>query len=309
MSNFTRKIINVENLISKFEENDFLKEAKKRIISNKVMLTFRNKEATLYFKGRQLCNMKENNNFEPLVYGKYLPIIRSIESDNTKKSDNGKCYSENEYREKLSEKIQCNAKINFTDVLPEIYDYIYFKKGKEASFAAELYKFSPFNADKIILLDIEAAFAESEESTDRIDLVFYHTEEKRLLFIELKRLKDERFNDIENNVNNEVIEQMKRYKARIENEKDLINQQYNNVIDYFNKFCNKNIPHIENKTPLLALLVTEYDEAEERSEKMKSIKQLCEENNIVFLSIGNTENASENTIEDKWFKEALKAEK
>ena len=59
----------------------------------------------------------------------------------------------------------------------------------------------------------------------------------------------------------------------------------------------------------MALLVTEYNKAEERSEKMKSIKQLCEENNIVFLSIGNTENASENTLEDKWFKEALKAEK
>jgi hypothetical protein len=302
MSNFTRKIINVENLISKFEENDFLKEAKKRIISNKVMLTFRNKEATLYFKGRQLCNMKENNNFEPSIYGKYLPIIRSIESDNTKKSDNGKCYSENEYREKLSEKIQCNAKIKFTDVLPEIYDYLYFEKDDEASFAAELYKFSPFNADKIILLDIEAAFAESGESTDRIDLVFYHTEEKRLLFIELKRLNDDRIN------NREVIEQMKRYKTRITNEKDLINQQYNNVIDYFNKFCNKNIPHIENKTPLLALLVTEYDEAEERSEKMKSIKQLCEENNIGFLSIGNTKKATENTLE-KWFNKALKAEK
>lgn len=297
MSNFTRKIINVENLISKFEENDFLKEAKKRIISNEVMLTFRNKEATLYFKGRKLCNMKENNNFEPLVYGKFLPIIRSIESDNKK------CYSENEYREKLNEKIQCNAKIKFTDVLPEIYDYLDFKSNKEASFAAELYKFSPFNTDKIILLDIEAAFAESGESTDRIDLVFYHTEEKRLLFIELKRLNDDRIN------NREVIEQMKRYKTRITNEKDLINQQYNNVIDYFNKFCNKNIPHIENKTPLLALLVTEYDKVEERSEKMKSIKQLCEENNIVFLSIGKTEKASENTLEDKWFKEALKAEK
>jgi hypothetical protein len=302
MSNFTRKIINVENLISKFEENDFLKEAKKRIISNKVMLTFRNKEATLYFKGRQLCNMKENKNFEPSIYGKYLPIIRSIESDNEK------CYSENEYREKLSEKIQCNAKINFTDVLPEIYDYLYFEKDDEASFAAELYKFSPFNADKIILLDIEAAFAESEESTDRIDLVFYHTEEKRLLFIELKRLKDKRFKDIENNVNNEVIEQMKRYKARITNEKDLINQQYNNVIDYFNKFCNKNIPHIENKTPLLALLVTEYDEAEERSEKMKSIKQLCEENNIGFSQRGDTNLEKDATLE-KWFKNALKAEK
>ena len=302
MSNFTRKIINVENLISKFEENDFLKEAKKRIISNKVMLTFRNKEATLYYKGRQLCNMKENNNFEPLIYGKFLPIIRSI------KNDNKKCYSENEYREKLSEKIQCNAKIKFTDVLPEIYDYLDFESDKEASFAAELYKFSPFNADKIILLDIEAAFAESEESTDRIDLVFYHTEEKRLLFIELKRLKDKRFKDIENNVNNEVIEQMKRYKARITNEKDLINQQYNNVIDYFNKFCNKNIPHIENKTPLLALLVTEYNKAEERSEKMKSIKQLCEENNIGFSQRGDTNLEKDATLE-KWFKNALKAEK
>lgn len=297
MSNFTRTINNVENLISKFEENDFLKEAKKRIISNEVMLTFRNKESTLYFKGRQLCNMKENKNFEPSIYGKFLPIIRSIESDNTKN------YSENEWQEKLSEKIQCNAKIKFTDVLPEIYDYLDFEKDDEASFAAELYKFSPFNADKIILLDIEAAFAESEKRTDRIDLVFYHTEEKRLLFIELKRLNDDRIN------NREVIEQIKRYKTRIENEKDLINQQYNNVIDYFNKFCNKNIPHIENESPLLALLVTEYNKTEERSEKMKSIKQLCKENNIVFLSIGNTENASENTLEDKWFKEALKAEK
>ena len=296
MSNFTRTINNVENLISKFEENDFLKEAKKRIISNKVMLTFRNKEATLYFKGRQLCNMKENKNFEPSIYGKFLPIIRSIESDNTKN------YSENEWQEKLSEKIQCNAKIKFTDVLPEIYDYLDFEKDDEASFAAELYKFSPFNADKIILLDIEAAFAESEKRTDRIDLVFYHTEEKRLLFIELKRLNDDRIN------NREVIEQMKRYKTRIENEKDLINQQYNNVIDYFNKFCNKNIPHIENKTPLLTLLVTEYDEAEERSEKMKSRKQLCEENKIGFSQRGDTKLEKDATLE-KWFKNALKAEK
>ena len=46
-----------------------------------------------------------------------------------------------------------------------------------------------------------------------------------------------------------------------------------------------------------------------REKTKKSLNLFCEENNIVFLSIGNTENASENTLEDKWFKEALKAEK
>ena len=58
----------------------------------------------------------------------------------------------------------------------------------------------------------------------------------------------------------------------------------------------------------MALLVTEYDEAEERSEKMKSIKQLCEENNIGFSQRGDTNLEKDATLE-KWFKNALKAEK
>ena len=130
---------------------------------------------------------------------------------------------------------------------------------------SSFYRFSPlikqYNTT-VVLLDIEATFAETGEKTDRIDMMLYHTVKRQLIFVEVKRLSDKRLYAQPGSSEAEIIEQMKLYKKRIIDEKDKIKAQYDCVIEYYNQLSGKNLQPIGDGEHLLGLLVVECSEVE-----------------------------------------------
>ena len=120
MSNFTREIKDIGALKQQLLSNGFLKKVNAEMIqTGKVLLAFRNNNATLYYLGRQLCKLDhkykdENNNtqtYGPTIYNHYLPVVRS----DTLLGKQRKNWHETAYAQKT-------GGCNFSTVLPEILD-------------------------------------------------------------------------------------------------------------------------------------------------------------------------------------------
>lgn len=78
MSNFTRKIGDMEALQKQLTTDGFLQAINRELIqTGRAFLAFRNDEATIYYNGNQLCNLSGSHGYEPMVYNHYLPITRS----------------------------------------------------------------------------------------------------------------------------------------------------------------------------------------------------------------------------------------
>ena len=78
MSNFTRKIGNMDALQNQLNTNGFLHEVNHKLIQNgRAFLAFRNDEATIYYNGNQLCSLSGSSGYKPTIYNHYLPITRS----------------------------------------------------------------------------------------------------------------------------------------------------------------------------------------------------------------------------------------
>ena len=207
MTSFTRKITDITALKSKWDAQDgILCKIKKHIVDNgDTLLTFRDEQATVYHNGNQLCNMTFPD-FEPTISELFLPLLRSniLENRLSKNNSKYKYITEQEWKDRANLK---ETSYTFADVLTEIQSNIKAHETPESFFVSKLYKYSPLNPKNdspIILLDIEAAFSAPGEKENRIDLVFYHKEEKRLLFIEAKGMWDNRLFDNKNNTLNHI---------------------------------------------------------------------------------------------------------
>ena len=293
-SNFRRNITDFTSFENQLQNNDFLQiEYRDYVQQGTAMLTFRDEEATIYYHGNQLCNLKaapqQSVSFLPTIYNRYLPLLRSQVISTNLKAEN---YLESTWLEK--------AKISgysYSSVLPEILDNINKDSSPESTQVSRFYKFSPLNCrnnSEILLLDVEAAFSCTGEKTDRIDAVFYHTGKRRLMFVEVKRLSDSRVQE-KKGAQAEVIQQMKGYQDTIRNEKTNIIAQYNCVIDYYNKLSKskKQIPAIADVEPLLGLLLVEFTSSQKDQEKKKAVISTLKQENFNVYAIGNTNHMTE----------------
>lgn len=292
MSNFSRNISNLTMLKNQLSSNSFLKKVDEGLIQkSKAFLAFRNEEATIYYNGNQLCNLAASNKYEPTIYNHYLPITRSKTSCGSIKKE---AYSVEQWRNDIG-----YPNLSFEDVLPEIEDNLEKEASRESVQASRFYSFSPLNRDEkheIVLLDIEAAFSDTGEKTDRIDLVFYHTTAQRLMFVEVKRLCDDRLY-AKGAAPAEVINQLKRYKKRLTAEKEQINSQYNKVIDYYNNLSGGALSYIPPKSePLLGLLLVEFESSEKDAAKKREAKNMMEKEAFKMYAIGNTANVTDKTL-------------
>lgn len=292
MSNFSRNISNFEMLKSQLLSNEFLKKIDKGLIqTGQAFLAFRSEKATIYYNGNQLCNLSISNGYEPQIYNHYLPIIRSQTICGSRKKEP---YSVQQWRREIE-----NSNLSFGDVLPEITDNIEKEKSLESFQASRFYRFSPLNhceKHEIVLLDIEVAFSYTGEKTDRIDLVFYHTVDRRLMFVEVKRLSDSRLY-VKGTVQAEVVEQLKRYKKRLKEETQQINGQYNKVIDYYNTLSGGNLPHLlPESESLLGLLLVEFTRSEKDTINKKAVQNMMKQESLKMYSIGNTSSLTDATL-------------
>ena len=289
MSNFTRKIGDMEALQKQLTTDGFLQAINRELIqTGRAFLAFRNDEATIYYNGNQLCNLPGSNGYEAMVYNHYLPITRSRTLSSQQKK---KTYTIGQWRKDIE-----SEKLSFQSVFKEILDNLEKESSPESLQASRFYQFSPLNTKttpEIVLLDIEAAFSSSDEKTDRIDLVFYHRKDRRLMFVEVKRLSDSRLYP-KGEKSAEVINQLRRYKERLEKDKQQINSQYNNTIDYYNTLSRGNLPHVSlESSPLLGLLLVEFNHSARTKEN--KVKKMIKRNGFKLYAIGDTSNVKEDS--------------
>ena len=63
-----KRNIDIEELKKMLNDNNFLKHLNEQYIKKgKVLLTFRNEEATIYYKGNQLCIMKKTKKWRYML--------------------------------------------------------------------------------------------------------------------------------------------------------------------------------------------------------------------------------------------------
>lgn len=302
MSNFTRKITDFSALKNSLENNSFMQKIDEELIrKGQAFLAFRNNETTVYYNGNQLFNSTEKNSYSPSVYNHYLPLMRSQTLRN-------ECRKETFLEDAWLKETKLNNS-SFLSIYDEILDNIEKEESPESLQASRFYQFSPLNENldhEIVLLDVEAAFAESKQPneqnqtnkqpTDRIDLVFYHTVKRQLMFIEVKRLSDDRLKE-KSNAPAEVIAQLTRYSERCKKETAIISKEYNNVIEYYNKLSKKNMPLInEDSRPLLGLLLVEFTRSTKDKNAKKDVEEILKTNNFKWYAIGNTSNVTSSTL-------------
>ena len=297
-----RRSIDMKELQDVFSNNIFLVELKNNLINKgKALLAFRNDEATIYYKGNNLCSIrkqKKNGKYDIDIYSKFLPLSRSKALEKTNLSR----YTEKEWQEVE------NTKKTFLDVLPEIKDNIEKDANPEAKQVSNLYKYSPLAKEnnEIVLLDIEAEFegieirSETKTLLDRIDVVLYHTVDKRLIFLEVKRLDDPRFK-MQNGSYDKILSQLEEYDKVLKDKSyiDNFNTQYTEVIKYYNRI-NPNFKEIKiENPPLLGFLLVEFNNSDKKciSEITKAIK----DKHYVVCSIGNTEHLTPKTLKE-WYR-------
>ena len=291
MSNFTRNIGNMEALQHQLKTDGFLEAIKSDLIqTGRAFLAFRNDEATIYYNGNQLCNLPGSQGYEPMVYNHYLPITRSRTLSKKQKKEP---YTIEQWQNNID-----SEKLSFKSVFNEILDNLEKESSPESLQASRFYRFSPLNTKttpEIVLLDIEAAFSSSDEKTDRIDLVFYHRKDRRLMFVEVKRLSDPRL-DPKGKESADVIDQLKRYKDRLETEVQQITSQYNNSIDYYNTLSGGNLPHVSLESPpLLGLLLVEFNQSALAIKKKNEVQEMITRNGFKWYAIGDTSNVKEDS--------------
>ena len=245
-----KRSIDVPKLTAKIKTDPFLSCIYQDYVCNgQAFLAFRNDEATFYYHGKQLCNMRDSKDFEPTINKAFLPLRTVI-------SGGGQYISEKEWQEKT------NLSCGYVAGLVEILENIEHRQDPESLQVSSLYKFSPLCrqcSSDMILLDIEAAFAESGiPDRDRIDVVMYSKSRRQLLFAEVKRLSDVRLQK-GGELQSEIVTQMDSYRKILNKEKSNIIEQYNRVIEYYSKLAQVAIPLIDGeKDILLGLWITEY---------------------------------------------------
>lgn len=310
MSNFTRYIKDISGLKTCLEQDVFMQKVNKELVqTGKAFLAFRDENATVYYEGRQLCKIhcKADNGKSgvclPTIYNHYLPVIRSRTLTGSAKKES---YSEEVYLR------ETDNFCNFAAALPEILDNMNKERDDEAYQVSGFYKFSPMlpdNCSAVILLDIEAAFSQTGEKTDRIDMVLYNTVEKQLIFVEVKRLGDKRlYKDPKTKAPAEILDQLARYRNRLATEKDIVIKAYNRVIEYYNSLStsSQKIPLMDvdkSAEPLLGLLIVECTNIEcyHRENASDQFKELCrdlEQNNFKMHTYGSLKNATPGTLLD-----------
>lgn len=292
MSNFTRKITDFSAFKNSLKNNSFMQKIDEELIrKGRAFLAFRNNEATVYYNGNQLFNSTEKNSYSPSVYNHYLPLMRSQTLRN-------ECRKETFLEDAWLKEVKLKN-ISFASIYNEILDNIEKEESPESLQASRFYQFSPLNENldhEIVLIDVEAAFPATDENTDRIDLVFYHTVKRQLMFIEVKRLSDKCLKE-KSNAPAEFIAQLTRYSERCKNEAAIINREYNNVIAYYNKLSKKNMPLInEDSEPLLGLLLVEFTRSTKDKNAKKDVEEILNKNNFKWYAIGNTANVTSSTL-------------
>jgi len=181
---------------------------------------------------------------------------------------------------------------NFTDGYERIKENCSLYSGVEALGVSKIYEnhsyaFTKSESLKVVVLDIEVSFEALEEDRlqDRIDVLLFEKEKKRLLFCEAKHFSNSEI-WAEKVENIKVAKQIERYNDQIKDKKDQIIAAYTNYVKIVNDLFQTALPEPDKICPTVSLIIFGFD----RDQLKGRFKDLFKErigNAIVYYPIGN----------------------
>lgn len=171
---------------------------------------------------------------------------------------------------------------------------------QEAGGVAELYKKFCYahSQDSIILLDIEASFAASGSNTsDRLDLVFYHLPSRIIFFVEAKHYSNQAIRASINKAP-KVISQINNYQSTLNLKQKEVVSAYCSYVTTINQLLNLSLPlpvGIKTRVPLL-IFGFDSDQKEGRLKNQVIENPEYIKNNILIKAVGSEKNVKPNEL-------------
>jgi len=181
---------------------------------------------------------------------------------------------------------------NFTDGYGRIKENCSLYSGVEAQGVSKIYENHSFACSKsknssVVVLDIEVSFEAIEEDRlqDRIDVLLFEKEKKRLIFCEAKHFSNSEIwaGKIENI---KVLKQIRRYNAQIKDKEDQIIAAYNNYTKTVKDLFQIALPEPEKICPTVPLIIFGFDRDQLKG-RFKDLFKEKIESAITYYPIGN----------------------
>lgn len=254
MSTFRREFN--DDLIKSLKQTKLFEKLKLDIEKGKVFPAIRHNTIQFYYMGSRVF-IFDKNGFS--THYKYL--MNNSKAGNNYITNNGEQEIDN----------SCLIVNNFYDGYESIKRNISINAKPEATLTSGFYAKSFFNPsvrDNYYLLDIEAAFKDREgvlldcedgedkkrKGMDRIDAVFFDKSKGKIVFCEVKRFDDPRI--YEKNGTIEVIDQLERYKNRIDKNRSEIINAYKHAMNIYRELFGTEIFEIKDIYSQAWLFVT-----------------------------------------------------
>jgi len=269
------------NLISNLQAEPLYPFLLNDIVKGSVFPAMRNNQVDFYFKGGNLFKYNDRG------FRTHIKYAAVIEKDKT---------------DYLTEKELGNYKlaVDFSNSYQRIKENCSIYSGIEATGVSEIYHRHSYvgRSEGIVVLDIEISLKSQDiDSTqDRIDILLYNADERKLKFVEAKHYSN---SEIWSKNDAKVISQIKRYEAQIKSKKADIIAEYNKYIVIVNNLFNGNLPPVEDIDEKVTLLIFDFD----NNQKSGRLKTLITDNpkfkGITLYPIGNVDKIK---LENIWKK-------
>lgn len=265
-------------LIAKLQAEPFYQILYPDILNQEIFPGIRNNLIDFYYKGGRLFKY-DNQGFQTHI--KYAAVIEKDKKDYLTENELG------------NHKLATDFSKNYTRIKENCANYA----GLEANGVSEVSsKHSYVGREKgIVVLDIEVSLKsiDPEKKQDRIDILLYNADEKKLKFVEAKHYSNP---EIWSNNVAKVISQIEKYELQIKTKSNEIIAEYNKYIDFVNQIFNCKLPHADDLDEKVTLLIFGFD-SNQRSGRLKSyITGNPILKDIVLYPIGNVNNIMINNL-------------
>jgi len=181
---------------------------------------------------------------------------------------------------------------NFTEGYERIKENCSLYSGVEAQGVSKIYGNYSFASSKsenssFVVLDIEVSFEAIDEDRlqDRIDVLLFDKEKKRLIFCEVKHFSNseiwaEKVEDIK------VVKQIRRYIDQIKDKENQIIAAYKNYVAVVNYLFRVLLPEPEQICPIVPLIIFGFDRDQLKG-RFKDLFKEKIESAITYYPIGN----------------------
>jgi len=268
---FNRNLDN--SIIDELQKSDlWINHLKSDCKNQEVFFAIRNNEIGFYRKGGRLFGYDETNAFN--THFKYASVMEKAVEDNY-----------------LTETELSNSKLisKFSDNYKQIKDNCERYSGDEAKGVSEIYrKNSYLSGKKIVVLDIEVSFEALDrtdgKTQDRIDILLFDTESRKLKFVEAKHFSN---SEIWSRKTPKVIKQIEKYEKQIKVKKTEIIKAYTKYIDIINSIFATKLPLPVNVEDKVTLLIFDFDRNQQNGRLKELIKEKTAYNGHIVYDIGD----------------------